>query len=206
MLEKFGERIERAVFEGVGRASSRVQERRPLPADLLESDDAYLAVFDTPGASAADVEVDFEDDTVYVRIDRFREYYEDFERPVPGDRGGRVRGVGAGVRRELDGPAERQPADATATVTRHGTLEVRIPKAEGAGTAVTVSEEDAGDERGRTGVTGSGGGPDTSPVGTDVDATAGDRGDEPDEPGSGTGYGDENGNRDESEGAGAGGS
>ena len=84
MIREVGESVGRAVLSGIGRASSRVQERRPLPADLLESDDAYLVVFDAPGARAGDVDVRFEADTVTVRVDRFRDLHEDYEMRFPG--------------------------------------------------------------------------------------------------------------------------
>jgi len=70
MIRDVGEAIGDTVVESVGRAVGRTQERRPLPADLLESDDAYLVVFDAPGVEAADVAVRFEGNAVEVRLDR----------------------------------------------------------------------------------------------------------------------------------------
>jgi len=49
---EFARSLGDTILENVGRAAGRVQERTPLPADLLESDDAYLVVFDAPGAEA----------------------------------------------------------------------------------------------------------------------------------------------------------
>ncbi|MFQ3320660.1 MAG: HSP20 family protein [Natronomonas sp.] len=122
MIREVGESIGRAVLTGVGRASSRVQERKSLSVDLLESDDAYLAVFDAPGATAGDVQVRFEGDTLHVQIDRFREFHEGYEMRFPG-RGLTLHG-------ELTIPdAEAVDADAAeATLTKNGTLEVHIPK------------------------------------------------------------------------------
>lgn len=122
-----------AVLERVGRGMGRMQERKPLPCDILESDDAYLVVFDAPGATGSDVQVRFVDGEVQVRVDRFRDVREGFELRFPG------RGL------SLDGSA-RLPADAAvdaeaaeAVLTDRGTLEVRVPKAAEAGT-VPVTE------------------------------------------------------------------
>lgn len=124
MLRELGERVESAVLEGVGRTASRYQERRSVPVDLLESDDAFLAVFDAPGATAEDVEVRFDDDVLSVTIDRFRDFYDDFEMKVPG-RGLTLRG-----RVELPHGASVNARAAEATVTKHGALHVRVPKIE----------------------------------------------------------------------------
>jgi len=121
-LRELGEAVGDAVLEGVGRVSARVQERRPLAADLLESDDAYLVVFDAPGATEADVQVQFEDDAVRVRIDRFREFREGFEMRVPG------RGLSLDGEVALPAGASVDPEAATATLTDAGTLQVRVPK------------------------------------------------------------------------------
>jgi len=138
-LRDIGERVGRTVLEAVGRAASRVQERKPLSADLLESDDAYLAVFDAAGATAGDVDVRFDDNTLFVRVDRFREFYEEFEMRLPG------RGLSLEGSVELPVEARVEPREATATVTDAGVLRVRVPKADGdGGTRVTVSG--AGDE------------------------------------------------------------
>lgn len=110
-----------AIVEGVGRIAGRVQETRPLSADLLESDEAYLAVFDAPGASQTDVQVRFVDGAVHVRIDRFREFHEGFEMRFPG------RGLSLDGRVDL--PRDDVDAEAaTATLKSNGTLHVRIPK------------------------------------------------------------------------------
>ena len=124
MLRDIGESIGTAVLDGIGRAASRLQERRPLAVDLLESDDAYLAVFDAPGADAADVQVRFEDDAVRVRVDRFREYFEGYETRFPG------RGMSLDGRAALPQGASVDPEGATATLTDHGTLRVELPKVE----------------------------------------------------------------------------
>jgi HSP20 family protein len=121
-----GESFLRAVFDGVGRFAGRAQERRPLPTDLLESDDAYLVVFDAPDASAADVQVRFSDSSVHVRIDRTREHREGFEMRFPG------RGLSLDGEVKLPTEATVDPDAATATLTDEGTLEVELPKIEDA--------------------------------------------------------------------------
>jgi HSP20 family molecular chaperone IbpA len=126
MIRELGESIENAVFENVGRASSRVQERKPLPADLLESDDAYLVVFDAPGASASDVQVRYVDDRVEVRIDRFREFYDGFDMLFPG------RGLSLDGSLTLPADAVVDADAATATLKADGTLHVTVPKVEAA--------------------------------------------------------------------------
>lgn len=122
MLRDIGESIGSAVLDGIGRASSKVQERKPLPVDLLESDEAYLAVFDAAGASAADVQVRFEHNVLRVQVDRFREFYDEFEMRLPG------RGMALDGRVDLPEDAEVDPRRATATVTSNGTLQVELPK------------------------------------------------------------------------------
>jgi HSP20 family molecular chaperone IbpA len=133
-----------AVAESVGRVVGRAQERRPLDSDLLESADAYLVVFDAPGVDAEDVQVRFEDGTVHVRLDRYRSYESGFEMRFPG------RGLTLSGRRSLPRDAVVEPAAADATVTEHGTLEVRLPKAEAASTstAVPVTAEEGADDAG----------------------------------------------------------
>lgn len=125
MLRETVGSIGKTVLDGVGRAAGRVQERTPLPVDLLENDEAYLAVFDAPGATASDIQVRFEDATVSVRIDRFRSFYEGFEMRFPG------RGLALDGRIQLPEDAAVDPEAATATLTENGTLEVHIPKLEG---------------------------------------------------------------------------
>jgi HSP20 family molecular chaperone IbpA len=123
----------RSLLERVGRGVSRVQERKPLACDLLESDDAYLVVFDAPGADHSDVQVRFVEGEVQVRVDRFRSFHEGFEMRFPG------RGLALSGRAQLPDDAV-DPSDATATLTESGTLQVRLPKS-GESTAVPVSEE-----------------------------------------------------------------
>ncbi len=130
-LRELGESAVTTVLDRVGRGVSKVQERRPLAYDLLESDDAYLVVFDTPGVTNADLQVQFRENAVEVRVDRFRDFFEGFEMIFPG------RGLSLDGRAELPGTAD--PELAEATLTERGTLEVRIPKADD---AVTVTDED----------------------------------------------------------------
>ncbi|WP_135363897.1 Hsp20/alpha crystallin family protein [Halosimplex halophilum] len=123
-LRDIGESLGNTVLENVGRAMGRAQERTPLPVDLLESDDAYLAVFDAPGAQTSDVQVQFDSGLVEVRIDRFRGFHEGFEMRYPG------RGLALDGHVELPAEARVDADEATATLRENGTLEVRIPKAE----------------------------------------------------------------------------
>lgn len=141
-VEALGERIGEAVLTRSGRAAARIQERGPLPVDLLATDEEYLAVFDAPGATASDVQVRYLDGEVLVRIDRFREFREGHEMRFPG------RGL------SLDG-AVSLPADAvvaadaaSATLSDRGTLEVRLPRIETAEVDVETPSEDAEAETG----------------------------------------------------------
>jgi len=124
MMRDIGSSISDAIFENIGRASGRVQENKPLPSDLLESDDAYLIVFDAPGTTASDIQVRYVDDRVEVRIDRFRDFYEGFEMRYPG------RGLALDGSVTLPGDAAVDPETAQATLKSNGTLHVRVPKAE----------------------------------------------------------------------------
>jgi HSP20 family molecular chaperone IbpA len=133
-LREIGETVGQQVFEGVGRVSSRAQERRPLPVDLLESDESYLAVFDAPGAAREDIQIRFDENTLYVRIDRFREFYEDFEMRVPG------RGLALDGQVTLPEEASVDEGAAKATLTDSGTIQVRLPKV-GGDTTIDVEDE-----------------------------------------------------------------
>ena len=119
-VEAVGERV----FEAVGRAIGRTQARHSLPADLLESETAYLAVFDTPGALGRDVQVRYNDGGIDVRADRFRDHREGFETRFSG------RGLALDGRVDLPETVAVDPESATATLFENGTLRVRIPKAE----------------------------------------------------------------------------
>lgn len=122
MIREFGRTLGDAVFENAGRAAGRIQERRPLSSDLLESDDAYLAVFDVPGAEAGDVQVRYADGRVEIRVDRFRSFREGFEMRYPG------RGLSLSGRVELPDDAIVDAGEASATLRDNGTLEVQVPK------------------------------------------------------------------------------
>jgi len=138
-LRDVGKSLSSVVLENVGRVMSRAQERTPLPVDLLESEEAYLAVFDAPGATSSDVQVRFTDRTVEVRIDRFREFYEDFEMLVPG------RGLSLDGSVTLPEGASVDPDAATATLHDNGSLHVEMPKVESEEVAEDV-EIEADDE------------------------------------------------------------
>lgn len=120
-LRELGESIAHGALDGVGRASARLQERRPLAADVLEADDAFLVVFDAPGANREDLQVQFDGDTVAVRVDRFRDFQEGFETRVPG------RGLSLGGEVTLSDPAV-DAASAEATLTDSGTIRIHVPK------------------------------------------------------------------------------
>jgi HSP20 family molecular chaperone IbpA len=121
-IRDIGRSVGETVAENVGRAAGRLQEATSLSADVLESDEAYLVVFDAPGAAASDVQVRYEGGNVLVRIDRFREFREGFEMRFPG------RGLALDGSVELPDDALVDPDEATATLRNDGTLEVEIPK------------------------------------------------------------------------------
>ena len=136
-LREFTESVGQAVLGGVGRVASRVQERKPLASDLLESDDAYLVVFDAPGAKMEDIQVRYEEGTVRVRIDRFREFHEGYEMLFPG------RGLTLEGEAPLPDDAVVDPRAANATLAKNGTLRVEVPKVEEDDEGpVTVEEDD----------------------------------------------------------------
>ncbi|KTG24749.1 Hsp20/alpha crystallin family protein [Haloferax profundi] len=134
-LRKFGESAANAVLERVGRGVSQMQERKPLAHDLLESDDAYLVVFDAPGARAEDVQVRFLEGEVEIRIDRFREFHEGYEMRFPG------RGLTLSSTATLPSDAAVEAAEGTATVKKNGTIQIQIPK-DDRGSDIEVTEED----------------------------------------------------------------
>lgn len=139
-LRDVGETISNTVLENVGRALSRAQERTPLAVDLLESDDAFLAVFDTPGATSSDVQVRFDEHRIEVRIDRFRDFYEGFEMVVPG------RGLSLDGAVTLPAEASVDPDSSSAKLHDNGTLHVRVPKVEAAATAENADDDATDDE------------------------------------------------------------
>ncbi|MFB6184109.1 MAG: Hsp20/alpha crystallin family protein [Haloarculaceae archaeon] len=145
MIRDVGRSLGNAVVESVGRAVGRAQERKPLPVDLLEGEDAYLAVFDAPGATSSDVQVRLRNGVVEVRVDRFRDFHEGFDMRYPG------RGLSLDGHVELPEGVAVHADGATAVLQDNGTLEVRIPKAEttveesGANERETVVDESADD-------------------------------------------------------------
>jgi HSP20 family molecular chaperone IbpA len=138
-IREIGESVANTVLERVGRGMSRVQERKPLPYDLLESDDAYLVVFDSPGVQRSDVQVRFLDGQVQIRIDRFRDFYEEFEMRFPG------RGLSLDGEVTLPEDAAVDAGGASATLADNGTLRIRIPKDDRATDVAVQDETDAGD-------------------------------------------------------------
>lgn len=133
---EIGRSVGNHIAESVGRVASHVQESRPLAADLLESDDAYLVVFDAPGVSGGDVQVRFVNGEVRVRLERFREFHEGFEMRLPG------RGLSLDGHVRLPEDATIDPEAATATLKESGTLHVRIPKGDDEATTVTIEDEE----------------------------------------------------------------
>ncbi|WP_418284404.1 Hsp20/alpha crystallin family protein [Halorubrum sp. DTA46] len=138
-LLETGRSVFRQALERVGRGWSKMQERRPLSYDLLESDDAYLVVFDAPGVRGEDLNVTFLDRTVEVELDRFRDFYDGYEMRFPG------RGVSLSGSAELPADANVTPQGANATLTRNGTLQVEIPKEDDASDVEVVEEGESDD-------------------------------------------------------------
>ncbi|WP_348611836.1 Hsp20/alpha crystallin family protein [Halobaculum rarum] len=136
-LKDVGESAVNTVLDRVGRGVATVQEKSPLAYDLLESEDAFLVVFDAPGAERSDVQVRFNEGAVEVRIDRFRDFHEGFDMRFPG------RGLALDGRAELPPGAAVEPEDASSTLTDHGTLRVRVPKVAGGSVAVEDGDADA---------------------------------------------------------------
>mgnify|MGYP000722408706 FL=1 len=133
-FKDFGKSAASAVLERVGRGVGKVQERKPLPYDVLESDDAYLVVFDAPGVTRSDVQVRYVEGEVQVRLDRFRDFHEGFEMRFPG------RGLSLDGRARLPPDADVDAGEASATLSDNGTLRVEVPK-RADGTDVAVREE-----------------------------------------------------------------
>jgi len=133
--DRFGDALGRAVLRRVGEVASRIQERTPLDADVLESDDAYLVVFDAPGVDPRDVDVTVDGTGVSVRFERFRAFHEGFETVMAG-RGRSLRG-----RAELPADAAVDADEAHAELEDDGTLSVFVPKA----ARVPVEDGDAND-------------------------------------------------------------
>lgn len=137
MITEVGVAVGRAVVERAGRLWSQFHEASPLSSDVFESEDAYLVVFDTPGAGHSDVQVRYVDGEVLVRLDRFRDVQEGFEMVFPG------RGMALDGRAALPEDARVDAAAATATLTGRGTLEVRVPKTDEPGEDQEVGESDS---------------------------------------------------------------
>ena len=138
-LETYGREALNTVLERVGRGVSQVQSRKPLSYDLLESETEYLVVFDAPGATAEDVQVQFVDSELEVRIDRFRAFHKGFEMRFPG------RGLTLSGTATLPDAASVTGSETTpdATLTQDGTLHVTIPKADAAHTVTVADDADA---------------------------------------------------------------
>lgn len=121
-LRTFGRTVGMSVGKTLGRLFGRLQNSKSLPADVLESEDTYLVVFDAPGAETSDVQVRYDDGRVDVHIDRFRKFREDYELRFPG------RGLAFEGSAQLPPDAIPSTEAATATLRDNGTLVVEIPK------------------------------------------------------------------------------
>ncbi|ERG99583.1 MAG: molecular chaperone, small heat shock protein [Haloquadratum sp. J07HQX50] len=133
-LAELGESVTQSVLDRVGKGFSEVQERTPLAYDLLEGKDAYLVVFDASGATQDDIQVRYLGGEIEVRIDRFRDLHQGYDMRFPG------RGLALNGSLRLPDDAIVTPETAEATLTKNGTLEVRLPK-DPAHTDVDVRDE-----------------------------------------------------------------
>jgi HSP20 family molecular chaperone IbpA len=124
MITEVGVAVGRVVVERAGRLWSQFHEASPLNADVFDNEDAYLVVFDVPGATHSDLQVRYVDGEVLVRLDRFREVHEGFEMVFPG------RGMALDGRAAFPEDAKVDAEAASATLTTRGTLEVHVPKVE----------------------------------------------------------------------------
>ena len=100
--------------------------------DLLESDDAYLVVFDVPGVSPATVDVEVADDELCVetrREERFPDDYEYVEENRNHDR-------------ELTVSLPSDVGTEIETVVERGVVEVHLPK-EATATRIDVVEDES---------------------------------------------------------------
>lgn len=111
------------LYHQVGRARSHLQETKHVSVDILENDESFLFIFDAPGIAAEDIDVRFVDDTIYVTLERYREYREGYRMRFPG------RGMTLSAEAPLPEHAIVEPEDAIATVTDAGTLQVELPRA-----------------------------------------------------------------------------
>jgi HSP20 family protein len=142
-FKEFGKSAANAVLERVGRGVGKVQERKPLSYDVLESADAYLVVFDAPGVTRSDVQVRYVEGEVQVRLDRFRDFHEGFEMRFPG------RGLSLDGRARLPPDADVEAGEASATLSKNGTLRIEVPKhADGTDVAVVEEADEADDADG----------------------------------------------------------
>lgn len=119
---EYGKAVGEEVMEHVGRATARLQEATPLGADVLESEDEFVVVFDAPGATANDVQINYDEGRIEVRIERFRPFRDRFEMRIPG-RGLTLRGHA-----DLPADANVDETAARAELEGDGTLWIRLPK------------------------------------------------------------------------------
>ena len=119
-----GDAVGYRLYHQVGRARSHLQESRSVTVDVLEGDDSFLVVFNAPDVDPESVEVRFMEDTVYVDLERFREYREGYRMRFPG------RGMTLSGKATLPARAVVDPEAAVARVTERGTIAVELPRGE----------------------------------------------------------------------------
>ncbi|WP_049900843.1 Hsp20/alpha crystallin family protein [Natrinema sp. J7-1] len=142
-LTELGNSVRNTLYRQVGRANGRVQNHRSLPVDILENDTSYRVVFDAPGAEPDDVQVRYLDGTVKIRIDRFRQFHEGYERRFPG------RGMSLTGEAELPPDAVVDPDAGTARLSETGTVSVELPKGPSGGDTAESGESEAETDRKR---------------------------------------------------------
>ncbi|ELY72660.1 Hsp20/alpha crystallin family protein [Natrinema pallidum] len=142
-LKELGKSVGNMLYRQIGRANGRVQSHRSLPVDILENDTSYRVVFDAPGAEPDDVQVRYLDGHVKIRIDRFRQFHEGYERRFPG------RGMSLNGEAELPPDAVVDPDAGTARLSETGTLRVELPKGSSVGSTAESGESEAETDRER---------------------------------------------------------
>lgn len=110
------------VRTGVRKFRERNQSPGIQPGDVYECDEDYRIYFDAPGVNEADVHIRYVDDSVHVRMERFRPPRIGFSLVTSGRRmsfDGRV---------DLPADTSIDPDMAGATLRSDGTLVIELPK------------------------------------------------------------------------------
>ena len=114
------------VRDVVRNSAQKIRDRQQSPTiqrgDLYEYDEEYLVYFDAPGVEEADIHIRYVDDSVRIRMERFRPPRKGFHLAITGRRMSFDGSV-----RLPDGSAVN-PDAANATLQSDGTLEIRLPK------------------------------------------------------------------------------